>query len=179
MNTLVLILLKLMAFLFNHRKRLNSYLRHDHGFFSFTVGFVSDDGAVNRAISFRDGKAAAHRQVPSNAEVVLRFRDWRTVMEMLRITPSETLMLILHNKMVLDGDLACLQIFNFYVSLLMGGRHRKMLVKKQARDAKERRSEYRPAPGAEKSPVKARERLVFPRESFGRRRAPSCRSLPE
>jgi formate C-acetyltransferase len=167
MNTLVLILLKLMAFQFNHRKRLNSYLRHDHGFFNFTVGFVSDDGAVNRAISFRDGKAAAHRQVPPDAEVTLRFRDRRTVMEMLRITPSETLMLILHNKMVLDGDLACLQIFNFYVSLLMGGRHRKMLVKKQARDAKERRREYRPAPGAGDGPVKARESLDLPRDSFG------------
>nr|MBP7584149.1 hypothetical protein [Spirochaetota bacterium] len=82
MNLLVYVLLKLMAFLFNHRKRLNSYLRHDHGFFNFTVGFASDDGVVNRAIEFRDGKAEALSTIPPDASVILRFRDKSTVMEM-------------------------------------------------------------------------------------------------
>ncbi|HPA71772.1 MAG TPA: pyruvate formate lyase family protein [Spirochaetota bacterium] len=166
MNTIVFVLLKLMAFLFNHRKRLNSYLHHDHGTFDFTVGFASDDGAVNRAISFRGGKAAALKRIPAGADVVLRFRDRRTVMEMLRITPNETLMLILHNKMVLDGDIGCLQIFNFYVSLLMGARHRKMLAKKQKSEMKERRKSYC-SPASSDTSAKTRERLEFPRESFG------------
>ncbi len=167
MNTVVLLLLGMMAFLFNHRKRLNSYLRHDSGFFDFTVGFASDDGTVNRATSFRNGRAAAHTHIPSGAGVVLRFRDRHTVMEMLRITPNETLMLILHNKMVLDGDIGCLQIFNFYVSLLMGKRHRRMLAKQQEREMEERRRSHGPAPDAAERPVKAKKRLELPRESFG------------
>ncbi|MBP7586259.1 MAG: pyruvate formate lyase family protein, partial [Spirochaetes bacterium] len=144
-----------------------SYLRHDHGFFNFTVGFASDDGVVNRAIEFRDGKAEALSTIPPDASVILRFRDKSTVMEMLRITPNETLMLILHNKMVLDGDIACLQIFNFYVSLLMGNRHRRMLAEKLKKEMKTRRREYRPAMGVAEKPAKKRERLVLPRESFG------------
>ncbi|MEZ4549413.1 MAG: hypothetical protein R2874_02770 [Desulfobacterales bacterium] len=39
------------------------------------------------------------------------------------MTPNELLGLILKNHMILDGNLACLQLFNYYVSLLMGGRH--------------------------------------------------------
>jgi len=88
-------------------------------------------------------------------------------MEMLRITPNETLMLILHNKMVLDGDIGCLQIFNFYVSLLMGKRHRRMLAKQQEREMEERRRSHGPAPDAAERPVKAKKRLELPRESFG------------
>ncbi len=152
MNILVGILLHLMAFLFNHRRRLNSYLRHDGGFFDFTLGFSSEDGAVNRALSVSRGRMRALRSIPENPDVVLRFRDRRTVMEMLRITPNETLMLILHNKMILEGDMGCLQIFNFYISLLLGKHHARMMRRRKRWEIRERNTEpAQPEPAADES----------------------------
>ena len=142
MNLLAYLLLSLMAFLFNNRKRLKAALSHIDGYFNITVGFRSDDGIVDRAISFAHGRARALPRVPETADVVLRFRDSRTALEMLRITPNETLMLILRNMMVLDGDIAALQIFNYYVSLLMGRRHARMLARNRRRDERDRRRTY-------------------------------------
>ena len=131
MNEITYILLSLMALLFNRRSSLRRYLKCADGFINFTVGFATEDGAVNRAISFRDGRARALRRIPDGADVILRFRDKGTIMTMLGITPNEMLILILHNKMILEGNIAYLQLFNFYTSQLLWKKHRRMLRRKQ------------------------------------------------
>ena len=142
MNIFVYTLLRLMALLFNVRPGLRKYLKSADGWIDFTIGFRSDSGSVNRALSFEKGRVRALRSVPAGADVVLHFIDDKTVMEMLAITPMEMLTLILNNKMKFEGNVACLQIYNFYVSLLMGKRHRKMLKKKQERETRARKEQY-------------------------------------
>ncbi|MFZ2630841.1 MAG: pyruvate formate lyase family protein [Desulfosalsimonadaceae bacterium] len=55
---------------------------------------------------------------------------------------NEALNLILKNRMTLTGNLSCLQLFNYLVSLLMGNTHRKMLEKALRKDTMARRKSF-------------------------------------
>lgn len=44
--------------------------------------------------------------------------------------------------MVLEGNIAYLQLFNFYLSLLLGKKHQRMLAKKTKEDSAYRKKEY-------------------------------------
>ncbi|MBA4367853.1 MAG: formate acetyltransferase, partial [Desulfobacterium sp.] len=59
-----------------------------------------------------------------------------------KITPNETINLILKNKVILDGNMAYLGTFNYFVSLLMGKRHQKMLERANRQEVKSRKEEY-------------------------------------
>jgi len=44
--------------------------------------------------------------------------------------------------MILDGNLAYLQLFNFYIALLLGKKHQRMLDRRHAADVKARKKQY-------------------------------------
>ncbi|RJP88585.1 MAG: formate acetyltransferase [Desulfobacteraceae bacterium] len=131
-------LLSLMAVLFNQRPSLNLYLKGTDGWINFTIGFQTETGSVCQAAVFKNGKMSVKRGIPENADAILSFQDESALLEMFRTTPNEVLNLILKNRMILDGNLSCLQLFNYLVSLLMGKTHQKMLEKIQRRDVAER-----------------------------------------
>jgi formate C-acetyltransferase len=135
-------LLSVMAAFFNHRPSLNRYLRGRDGWLAFTIGFTTETGSVAQAAVFEKGKMRVVRGIPENADAVLGFQDESALMEMLRTTPNEALNLILKNRMTLTGNLSCLQLFNFLVSLLMGGMHRKMMEKTRQKDMAERHRSF-------------------------------------
>jgi len=141
-NSLVHGLLKLMALFFNHRSVLNGYLKGADGWIHFTVGFVTESGGVCQAARFYSGRMSVLNKIPEDADVVIRFADEAALMEMLRVTPNEVLNLILKNRIILDGNLAYLQLFNYLVSLLMGRKHQKMLEKAHQQDTAYRKSTY-------------------------------------
>jgi len=142
MNILVVNLLRLMALLFNVRPSLNRYLKGVDGWINFSIGFKTDTGSVNRALEFKDGKVRALKKIPDNVDVILRFINNKNLIEMLGTTPNEMFNLILNNKMIFDGNIVYLQAFNFYISLLMGKKHQKMLEKIHKKDVKERKKKY-------------------------------------
>ena len=136
------LLLRLMAFNFNLRPGLKEYMKTPDGWIDLSVAIQTASGSVSRAIVFRKGRAVVRREIPASIDVTLRFTDDDALMEMLKITPNEMLALILHNRMVLDGNMAALQLFNFYISLLMGNRHRRMLEERNLRDIEQRKQAY-------------------------------------
>ena len=123
-NTLTKTTLWMMALQFNLRPDLRPYLKGKDGWINFSVGFKSK--RIEQSIVFRDGRVRVRGVIPEDTDVTLIFRDERAIREMAVSTPNEMLNLILKNRMVLDGNLACLQIFNFFISLLMGRIHGKM-----------------------------------------------------
>jgi hypothetical protein len=141
-NPLTGILLRLMALQFNYRPSLNRYLKSTDGWINFAVGFRTERGTVEKAIIFCDGRVSVSGHIPSDVDVVMRFVSDATLKEMLGITPNEMLNLIMTNKMILDGNMTYLQLFNFYVSLLLGKKHQKMLEKAYREDTKSRKREY-------------------------------------
>lgn len=130
-------LLRLMAFMFNQRPSLKRYLKNTDGWINFTVGFAAPAGAVEQAIAFRDGTVSVSPHIPEHTDVIIRFTSEKALQDMLGSTPNEMLSLILDNRMVLEGNLAYLQLFNFYTSLLLGRVHRLMLDRKKRKDLKE------------------------------------------
>ncbi len=142
MNILAGFLLKLMALNFNKRSRLKAYMKDGDGWINFSVGIQTETGTVSHAIRFHNGRVTVSRQIPEAVDVRLRFADDDALGRMLRITPNEMLTMILHNRMVLDGNLAALQLFNFYISLLLGKKHRRMLEKRHGEEVKERKKTY-------------------------------------
>ena len=97
---------------------------------------------MEQSITFKDGHARVSSSIPQDADVTLRFVSDQTLIHMLGITPNEVLTLILNNEMILDGNLAYLQLFNFYISLLLGKKHQRMLDRRHAADVKTRKKQY-------------------------------------
>ena len=142
MNFVTSLLLKTMALMFNTRPALKKYLKTTDGWINFSVGIKLENGKLEQSITFRNGKARVSGKIAPDTDVVMRFVNKETVKEMLKITPNEILGLILHNKMVLEGNIAYLQLFNFYLSLLLGKKHQRMLAKKIKEDVVSRTKEY-------------------------------------
>lgn len=142
LNLTTNILLKLMASQFNLRPSLRDYLKSIDGWMNFSVGFQTDTRNVEQAIIFNEGKVKVVNKIPENVDVKLIFTNDQALKEMLRTTPNEVLNLILKNKMILEGNFAYLQLFNFLLSLLIGKKHQKMLDKASQKDKLERQAKY-------------------------------------
>jgi formate C-acetyltransferase len=141
-NSLTHGLLSVMALMFNKKSSFRTYLKSVDGWLDFTIGFQTEDQGVFQAAVFRQGRMSVLNRIPEDADAVLAFRDEQALMEMLRVTPNEVLNLILKNRMVLKGNLTCLQLFNYLVSLLVGSKHQKMLDKGNLKDIRSRKEMY-------------------------------------
>ncbi len=142
MNTLTNWSLRLMAMQFNLRPALKKELKSSDGWTDFIIGLKTETGTMEQAITFQNGRVKVLKYIPKNADATMRFVDDSILKEIVKITPNEMLNLILKNKVILNGNMAYLGAFNYYVSLLMGKRHQKMLDKANRLDIKSRMDEY-------------------------------------
>lgn len=138
---MVHILLLLMAANFRFRASLRKYLKGTQGWINFSVGFRTEAGSVEKAIIFQDGRIAVSGTIPDNVSVILIFRSDDDVKEMLKVPPNEVLNMLMKNRLRLEGNLAYVQIFNFFISLLMDKKHRKMMEKASQKELEDRKSE--------------------------------------
>jgi len=137
---LVRSLLSVLACNYNWRPSLRHWLRHVDGWFNFTVGFCTENHSVEAGIVFDQGKVSALGCLPDRPDTVMILRDDSVVREMLQVTPNETMNMLLRNKMRMRGNLSVLNLFNFFVSILLAERHRKQGQQQQeSRDATRRR----------------------------------------
>ena len=127
-------LLALFAFHFNHRKKLRAYLDSDKGPIDFTIAFRVQDSQVTAALAFRDGRVRIWRNGSGRPDTTLIFADDKTLYKMLRISPNEVLTLLMHNKIRTEGNFTYLNLFNFYLSLLLGNVHRRLETRRQAKE---------------------------------------------
>ncbi|WP_236892618.1 pyruvate formate lyase family protein [Desulfoluna limicola] len=131
-----------MASQFNLRPSLRKYLKSTDGWTNFTIGFKTETGTVEQAVCFDKGRVNVLKEIPGNADATMRFINDDVLKETATLTPNEMVNVILKNKVILDGNMAYLGAFNFFVSLLMGKRHQKMLDKAHQLDIKSRKEEY-------------------------------------
>jgi len=142
LNPATHVLLQALAAQFSLRPSLKKYLKGVDGWINFTIGFRTCSGSVKQGISFKNGKVKVLTDIPSTADVVLTFGHEDALVDMFRLPPNEVLNLVLKNRIVLEGNLSYLQTFNFFVSLLLGGKHQKMLKKAQQDDEQAREIDY-------------------------------------
>jgi len=145
LNTMNLVtgsFLRTMALMFNTRPKLRRYMRDGSGWINFSVGFSTLTGTVKQSISFKDGRVSVSPRFFENTDATLRFTDNKALIEMMMATPNAMLNLILKNRIMMEGNLSHLQIFNFYIALLMGRIHQMMHERAHREDIKARRRQY-------------------------------------
>ncbi len=142
MNGLTRMALLSMAAMFNCRPKLKRYLKNSDGWINFSIGMKTVSGSVEQAIVFNDGRVSVLNRIPEGADAVMIFVDEKVLMEVVKITPNEMLNLVLKNKIILEGNMAYLQAFNYYISLIMGGMHQRMLDRSNLKEMQARRSEF-------------------------------------
>ena len=128
----VRLLLNLVALQLNHRPKLRRYLSGRDGWINFTVGFRTEDGVFQASIRFRDGRVSVAHTVPRDVDTTLVFASEEAAWDMLRGTPNESLNLLMRNRLRSVGNFSYLTLFNFYLSLIMGGLHERMERRRQA-----------------------------------------------
>jgi hypothetical protein len=101
-----------MALQFNLRPSLRRYMKSRDGWIKFSVGFKSQ--TIEQAIIFKNGRVGVSKRIPVDIDVTMVFQDDDALKEMALNTPNEMLNLILKNRMVLDWNLASLQVFNCF-----------------------------------------------------------------
>lgn len=142
LNRITHMVLRFMAAQFNLRPSLRKYMQSRDGWINVGIGFKSRTGSVEQAIIFKNGRVRVFGAIPDGVDVTLIFMDDHVLKEMARSTPNEILNLILKNKLVLDGNLAALQLFNYYIALIMGGIHQKMIDRSNREDRAARKRQY-------------------------------------
>lgn len=142
MNLVTGSFLRTMAFMFNNRPSLRRYMRDGNGWINFSVGFATPTGAVKQSISFRDGRVSVSSCAFEKTDAALRFTDNKALIEMMMATPNAMLNLILKNRIMMEGNLSHLQLFNFYIALLMGRIHQMMHDRAHREDIKSRKRQY-------------------------------------
>lgn len=151
--------LQLMAFSFSRIPKYHQYLKTDQGWLNFSVGLRTENDSVAQTIVFKDGKVKVIKGVPANVSVELTLMDEQALKQMATLPPNEILNLLLKNKMVTRGSMTYLQIFNFFISVLLRNKQIGQ-INKQRKATEEKRMLEAPTgdiPVKKVQPIKAKQ----------------------
>lgn len=130
-----------MAFAFNHSRLLKRRMKCSDGWINFSVGICTETGSVAQTVSFNDGRVRVAHGANGGSDVVLKAVDDAALKDLVSAPPSEVLNMMLRNKIMVEGNLAYLQLFTYYLSLLSGRMHEKMLNRTRKDELETRRRE--------------------------------------
>ncbi|MDI6743035.1 MAG: pyruvate formate lyase family protein [Smithella sp.] len=146
-NTLANLFLRFFAFNFNTRPSLNKYLKSDDGWLNFTFGIKTENGSVEQALQFENGKVSVLKDMPAKPDAQLIFVDEDAVKEAATQPPNKLMLALMENRMVTRGNLGYLQLFNFYLSLLL----KQIQILKLKKEAKTENRNYDAGKASQKS----------------------------
>jgi pyruvate formate-lyase/glycerol dehydratase family glycyl radical enzyme len=118
-NTMANLFFKFFAFNFNRRPSLNKYLKSDDGWLNFTFGIRTENGSVEQALRFENGKVTVLKNIPETFDSQLIFLDEAAVKEAATQPPNKLMLALMENRIIMHGNLGHLQLINFYLSLLL------------------------------------------------------------
>ncbi len=116
---LIKFLLRLMAVNFNWRPSKKQYLKSDQGWIDSTIGIRTRNGSITTAIQIKDGKVKTLSKVPENADAVFVLENDDVVKEVLK-DASAMMVMMLKNKLLIEGNLNYPLLFGYYISLFTG-----------------------------------------------------------
>ncbi|PKN52956.1 MAG: formate acetyltransferase [Deltaproteobacteria bacterium HGW-Deltaproteobacteria-13] len=147
MNTLAGLFFKFFAFNFNTRPSLNKYLKCDDGWINFTFGIKTENGSVEQAMAFENGKVRVLNNIPEKPDAQLIFADEDAVKDAATLPPNRLMLALMENRIVTRGNLGYLQLINFYLSLLLKHIH----IAKLKKETKTEKRKYDSAKAAKNS----------------------------
>ena len=135
-NLLLNTLLKVFAANFNLRPKLKKYLQSDQGWIDFSIGFCTDSATVSAAVIFKNGKVSVFKTIPSPVDTLLTFYSEKAVIRLLSATPTEQIFMVLKGELSPTGNASYLNLFFFFLSLLLSGKQKKLMEKERRLSAK-------------------------------------------
>jgi formate C-acetyltransferase len=118
-NTLVKLFFKFIALNFNNRPSLNKYLKCEDGWLNFTFGIKTENGSVEQALRFENGKVFVLKSIPEKFDAQLIFRDEDALKEAATQPPNKLMIALMENRIILVGNIGYSQLINLYLSLLL------------------------------------------------------------
>lgn len=137
-NTLANLFLRFLALNFNIRPSLNKYLKSDDGWLNFTFGIKTENGSVEQAIRFENGKVRVLKDMPKQLDSQLIFVDENALKEAATQPPNRLMLALMENRMITQGNIGYLQLINFYLSLFL----KYIQVAKLTKEAKKENRRY-------------------------------------
>ncbi|MFO8049581.1 MAG: pyruvate formate lyase family protein [Desulfosudaceae bacterium] len=130
-NRLTRLFLRFFATSFNYRPSLNRYLTTADGPLNFTFGISTQNNSVEQALGFENGRVRVLKTMPERPDARLIFMDEDALKEAATRPPNQLMLTLMENRMVTEGNLGYLQLFNFFLSLLL----KKTQIKKLQKEA--------------------------------------------
>ncbi|MFW6237247.1 MAG: pyruvate formate lyase family protein, partial [Desulfosudaceae bacterium] len=137
-NRLTRLFLHYFAASFNYRPSLNRYLTTADGPVHFTFGIRTANNSVRQALRFENGRVRVLKTLPEKTDARLVFVDEDALKEAVTRPPNQLMLTLMENRMVTEGNLCYLQLFNFYLSLLL----KKLQIKKLQKEARDQHRTY-------------------------------------
>ncbi len=136
-NILLNTLLRIFAANFNLRPGLKKYLKSDQGWIDFSMGFKTVSGSVAVAVIFKNGKVSVSKTFPEKIDTMLTFYSENEVIKLLGATPTEQLFMVLKGRLSTKGNQSYLNLFFFFLSLLLKNKQKKLMEKERTISKKE------------------------------------------
>ena len=135
-NTLMYILLRIVASSFNRRPSLKKYLKLHDGWLELSVGIRTETNTVRRGIVFSNGRATVTGDVPEKTDVILVVRSDKALRRLLSATPTDQIYMMLKSDLRLEGSIMYLNLFFFLVSLMLSGKQIKQMEQERRKTRK-------------------------------------------
>jgi len=118
-NQLTRAFLKFIALNFNNRRSLAPYMKSDDGWLNFTFAIKTENGSVEQAVRFENGKVSLLKKMPDHFDAQLIFKDEEALKEAATQPSNKLMIALMENRMITTGNLAYLQLINLYLSLIL------------------------------------------------------------
>jgi len=149
-NIITKLALHTLAFAFARVPSLKRRMRNTDGWIDFSLGICTQTGSVSQTIRFAGGRARVSGGVDGTADVIVMARDDAALKELSTAQPGDVLTMMLQNRITIEGNLAFLQLFTFYLSLLSGCRQNRKAETARVPDATSHTGDHREPGHAER-----------------------------
>ena len=130
-HTLARLFLKAFAVNVMFRPGLKPYLKSDDGWIDFSIGIRTENRSVALAVLFQAGKVTVLNRLPKTTDCALIFKDDAVMKKVAMSPPNELMNFIMTNQVIPEGNLAYIQVFSFFLSLVLKPLHIHMLKKEK------------------------------------------------
>ncbi|TAL35410.1 MAG: formate acetyltransferase [Spirochaetes bacterium] len=131
-NFLIKTLLRVAAANFNLRPALRAKLKSVDGWLDLAVGVRTESGSVECGIVFAGGRVSVTGGIPPRADATLVFRTDAAMRKLLSATPTDQIHMLLKSEMRVEGSMGQINLFFYFLSLLMNAKQVKLMEGERA-----------------------------------------------
>lgn len=108
-----------MAANFNWRPSKKQFLKSDLGWVDAVIGIRTQNSSIALALEIKNGKARVLSRIPEKTDAVFILENDGAAREILKDS-SAMMMMMLQNKLLIEGNLNYPLLFGYYISLFIG-----------------------------------------------------------